>query len=88
MSLINPKAPILVTGASGYVAGWIVKKLLEAGHTVHATVRDPNKVSSVAHLQKIASASPGTLKLFKADLLDQGAFSVPRWKERAMCWKR
>jgi len=77
MSLINPNAPILVTGASGYVAGWIVKKLLEAGHTVHATVRDPNKAASVAHLQKIASTAPGTLKLFKADLLDQGAFAVP-----------
>ena len=77
MSLINPQAPVLVTGASGYVAGWIVKKLLEAGHTVHATVRDPSKTASVAHLQKIADASTGTLKLFKADLLDQGAFAVP-----------
>ena len=33
---------VMVTGASGYIAGWIVKYLLEAGHTVHATVRDPN----------------------------------------------
>jgi nucleoside-diphosphate-sugar epimerase len=74
MAIINPKAPILITGASGYVAGWIVKKLLETGHTVHATVRDPSKASSVAHLQKIADNSSGTLKLFKADLLDEGAY--------------
>ncbi len=77
MTVINPQAPILVTGASGYVAGWIVKNLLEAGHTVHATVRDPAKASSVGHLQKIAAQSSGTLKLFKADLLNQCEFVDP-----------
>ena len=40
-------------------------------------MRDPSKTASVAHLQKIADASTGTLRLFKADLLDQGAFAVP-----------
>lgn len=67
---------VLVTGASGYIAGWIVKYLLEAGHTVHATVRDPAKTSSVAHLQAIAEKAPGTLRLFKADLLDAGSFDA------------
>jgi len=69
-------APILVTGASGYIAGWIIKYLLDEGHTVHGTVRDPNKQSSVAHLHKLAEKAPGTLKLFKADLLDQGSFDA------------
>lgn len=65
---------VLVTGASGYIAGWIVKQLLEAGHTVHATVRDPGKAASVAHLKACAEGAPGTLKLFKADLLAPGSF--------------
>lgn len=65
---------VLVTGASGYIAGWIIKYLLEAGHTVHATVRDPNKPASVNHLLKIAEQASGTLKLFKADLLTMGSF--------------
>lgn len=65
---------VLVTGASGYIAGWIIKYLLDAGHTVRATVRDPNKAASVAHLQKMAAGTPGTLQLFKADLLDRGSF--------------
>lgn len=69
-------APILVTGASGYIAGWIVKYLLEEGYTVHATVRDPNKQSSVGHLLKAAEKAPGVLKLFKADLLAQGSFKA------------
>ena len=38
---LDPNAPVLVTGATGYVAGWVVKELLDRGHTVHAAVRDP-----------------------------------------------
>lgn len=72
MTPINKKAPVLVTGGSGYIAGWIIKYLLEEGHTVHATVRDPAKKGSVAHLEKLKG--PGKLKLFKADLLDMGSF--------------
>lgn len=67
---------VLVTGASGYIAGWIIKYLLEEGYTVHGTVRDPNKQSSVGHLLQLAKEAPGTLKLFKADLLDQGSFTA------------
>lgn len=62
---------VLVTGASGYIAGWLVKYLLDAGHTVHATVRNPAKAT---HLQKLATGSKGTLTLFKADLLTPGSF--------------
>lgn len=76
MTTIDPNAPVLVTGGSGYIAGWIIKYLLDEGRTVHATVRDPSKPSSVGHLQAIAKQSPGTLKLFKADLLDQGSFDA------------
>lgn len=69
-------ATVLVTGASGYIAGWIVRYLLEEGHTVHATVRDPSNKKSTEHLLKVASGTPGTLKLFKADLLDAGSFDA------------
>jgi nucleoside-diphosphate-sugar epimerase len=74
--MINPNTPVLVTGASGYIAGWIVKYLLEAGHTVHGTVRDPAKKTGLEHLQKLSDAHPGKLKLFKADLLDEGSYDV------------
>ena len=76
MKTINKKAPILVTGASGYVAGWIIKYLLEDGYTVHATARDPKKKKSVEHLQKIDDMTSGKLHFFKADLLDEGAFDT------------
>lgn len=76
MTAIDPSAPILVTGASGYIAGWIVKELLDAGRTVHATVRDPGKASSVAHLQTLAAGAPGSLRLFKAELLEPGSYDA------------
>jgi nucleoside-diphosphate-sugar epimerase len=32
---------VCVTGASGFIASWIVKLLLERGYTVRGTIRDP-----------------------------------------------
>jgi nucleoside-diphosphate-sugar epimerase len=36
---------VCVTGASGYIASWVVKILLQRGYTVKATVRDPSQCS-------------------------------------------
>ena len=73
---IHSQAPVLVTGASGYVASWLVKYLLEAGHTVHGTVRDPAKPKGLEHLAALSAAHPGQLKLFKADLLTAGDYDA------------
>ena len=35
---------ILVTGATGYIGGRLVSRLLEAGHEVRCLVRDPEKL--------------------------------------------
>ena len=74
MTHIDSSKPVCVTGASGYIASWIVNYLLEEGFTVHATVRNPDNAKSVAHLKKAAEGTTGTLKLFAADLLKQGSF--------------
>lgn len=65
----------MVTGATGYVAGWLVKKLLEAGLTVHAPVRNPAKAEKHAHLDQIAAENPGSIKYFAADLLEPGSYA-------------
>lgn len=62
---IDTSSPVLVTGATGYVAGWIIKKLLEIGVNVHATVRDPLDTNKYAHLDKIAKDSSGNIKFLK-----------------------
>ncbi|CAI8583368.1 unnamed protein product [Vicia faba] len=64
---------VCVTGASGYIASWIVKFLLQRGYTVRATVRDPSNPNKVDHLIKLDGAKE-RLQLFKADLLEQGSF--------------
>ncbi len=71
---IDTSHPVLVTGANGYLASWIVKDLLEAGCTVHATVRDPSNTAKTGHLLAAAEKAPGTLKLFAADLMQDGSF--------------
>lgn len=66
--------PVMVTGATGFVAGWLVKRLLEEGITVHAPVRDPSDEKKTAHLKRLADELPGSIVFFKADLLDPGSY--------------
>jgi len=75
MAQIDKSKPVLVTGATGYVAGWLVKKLLDEGMTVHAAVRNPDNEKKVAHLNKAASEAKGTIKFFKSDLLKDGSYA-------------
>ncbi|MFZ6052480.1 NAD-dependent epimerase/dehydratase family protein [Halocola ammonii] len=75
MTEIDKTKPVLVTGATGYVAGWLVKKLLEEGLTVHAAVRDPKNEKKSAHLRKLAEKADGNIKFFKSDLLVEGSYA-------------
>lgn len=75
MTTIDPTAPVLVTGGSGYVASWIVRYLLEDGRTVRATVRNPDKATGLEHLHALSEAHPGRLTLHRADLLDEGSYT-------------
>lgn len=75
MKTIDKSKPVMVTGATGYVAGWIVKKLLEDGITVHAAVRDPKNKEKLKYLDQLAKKSNGSIKYFKADLLQNGAYN-------------
>lgn len=68
---------VLVTGATGYLAGWIIQKLLAQGHQVNATVRDLSHSSKTRALVDLAADLPGELELFQADLLREGSFKRP-----------
>ena len=37
---------VMVTGATGYIASWIVKYLLDEGYTVHAAIRNSSSCKS------------------------------------------
>ncbi|KAL2940746.1 Tetraketide alpha-pyrone reductase 1 [Bienertia sinuspersici] len=64
---------VCVTGASGYIASWILKLLLDRGYTVHATVRNPNDQAKTEHLFNLEGAKE-RLHLYKADLMEEGSF--------------
>ncbi|KAK6119752.1 hypothetical protein DH2020_046506 [Rehmannia glutinosa] len=67
---------VCVTGASGYIASWLVKFLLQRGYTLLRTVElsadDPKKTQ---HLLELDGAKE-RLHLIKADLLEQGSFDA------------
>ncbi|KAL8167120.1 hypothetical protein V2J09_008619 [Rumex salicifolius] len=62
-----------VTGGTGYIASHLIKVLLEKGHTVRATVRDPENLEKVGFLWDLQGAKE-RLKLIKANLLEEGSF--------------
>eukprot|EP01018_Ginkgo_biloba_P011318 Gb_10028 [translate_table: standard] len=66
---------VCVTGAAGFMASWLVKRLLEKGYIVHATVRDPENKAKVSHLLNLPGATD-RLKLFRAELCEDGSFDA------------
>ena len=70
------KHKVLVTGAAGYLASWIVEKLLREGHMVHGTVRQLNDKSKIQHLLDLAGQYSDRLRLFEADLIKEGSFDA------------
>ncbi|KAF3452520.1 hypothetical protein FNV43_RR02953 [Rhamnella rubrinervis] len=64
---------VCVTGASGYIATWLVKFLLQRGYTVKATVRNLSDPKKTNHLTSLDGAKQ-RLELFKAELLEEGSF--------------
>ncbi len=72
---IDPTHPVLVTGATGYVAGEIVRRLLDAGCTVHAAVRDPSNRDKIDPLDALAADAPGAIRYFASNLLEPGTYA-------------
>src|ERR1043165_5269572 len=60
---------VLVTGATGFIAGHCVEELLRHGYAVRGTVRDA-ATADVAHLRAIAQNTGGSLELAEATLDD------------------
>ncbi len=68
---MDKSKPILVTGASGYLASWIVKYLLKDGYKVRGTVRN-NK--NLGHLQEFKNKFAEKFEIVNADLLVENSF--------------
>ncbi|KAM0001760.1 putative NAD-dependent epimerase/dehydratase, tetraketide alpha-pyrone reductase 1 [Helianthus debilis subsp. tardiflorus] len=64
---------VCVTGASGFLASWLIKRLLLSGYHVIGTVRDPGNEAKLAHLWNLQGAKE-RLSLVKAELTEEGSF--------------
>lgn len=71
---IDRSKPVMVTGATGYVAGRLIELLLEEGMTVHAPVRDLKNKEKLKYLDKLEKENPGKIIYFKADLLKERSY--------------
>jgi nucleoside-diphosphate-sugar epimerase len=72
MPAVPGNSKVLVTGANGFLAVWVVKALLERGYTVLGTVRSPSKGT---HLKKIFEAFGDKFQLVVVkDITAEGAF--------------
>lgn len=71
----NRKAdkPVCVTGATGYVAAYILRDLLAKGYSVRGTVRSLNNDAKIAPLRQLPLANT-SLQLVEADMYEHGNF--------------
>lgn len=68
MATNDSKPLVLVTGATGYIAGHCIRELLEHGYRVRGTVRSLADPKKTEHLRKIAAGLGSEVELVEADL--------------------
>ena len=66
---------VLVTGGSGYIAGWCVVELLRRGYDVRTTVRAPGKEAAVTDAVATAVDPAGRLSYAVADLTEDDGWA-------------
>jgi len=67
---------VLVTGGSGYVAGWCIVELLQRGYRVRTTVRSHGKEQAVSEAVATQADAGGRLEFAVADLTADGGWDA------------
>lgn len=74
MTAISRGSTVAVTGAAGFIGGWVVYGLLERGYRVRACVRNVDDDAKVGFLKAMPAYASGRLTLHAADLDEPGCF--------------
>ncbi|GMJ01574.1 BRI1-5 ENHANCED 1 [Hibiscus trionum] len=70
------KGTVCVTGGTGFIASWLIKRLLEEGYSVRTTIRpDPENKRDLSFLTGLPGAAE-KLEIFTADLSDPLSFDA------------
>src|SRR5215207_9401462 len=76
MAPVPAQGVVAVTGAAGFIGGWVVHGLLERGYRVRACVRNVDDETRVGFLHAMGAFASGRLTLHAADLDEVGCFDA------------
>ena len=76
MSPLPKRGLVAVTGAAGFLGGWVVRQLLDKGYRVRACVRNTDDPARTDFLRAMPGFASGRLTLHSADLDHDGAFDA------------
>ncbi|TYI79802.1 hypothetical protein E1A91_D05G046600v1 [Gossypium mustelinum] len=70
------KGTVCLTGGTGFIGSWLIKRLLQEGYSVRTTVRaDPENKRDLTFLTSLPGVAE-KLKIFSADLNDPNSFDA------------